>query len=87
MCVCVCVSVCLYVCLCVCVCEHSHVAVAGPNDFKFYTIIAEVGISLSLNFQRNPTPEIWIIWIQTNKNTFWPISQKLKKILTSNYFY
>ena len=49
---CVCVSVCLCVCVsvCVCVCEHSHVAVAGPIDFKFYTITAEVVFSLSLDF-------------------------------------
>ena len=52
----VCVCVCLSVCVCVCVCEHSHAAVAGPNDLKFYTIIAEVDISLSLDFQRDPQP-------------------------------
>ena len=55
-CLCVCVSVCVsvHLCVCVCVCKQSHVAVAGPIDFKFYTITAEVNISLSLDFGEDP---------------------------------
>ena len=37
--------------------KHSHVAVAGPIDFKFYTITAEVDISLSLDFGQDPGSE------------------------------
>ena len=56
---CVCVSVCRCVCLSVCGGGrgHSHVAVAEPIDFKFYTITAEVVFSLSLDFGEDPRSE------------------------------
>ena len=42
--------------------------------------------SLFLTFGRDLTPDSGQL-DPTNKNTFWPISKKVKKILTQNNFY
>ena len=88
-------SVCVYVCVCMCLSdclfvtcawEDCDTAVARPNNLILHTIVVEVHISLTLDFDKHPVAQFG----SSGSNYYklnWSIYRKVNNILPPNNVY